>query len=77
MIIKFDVSTIFEICESIVIGFSVLISIFDDVFFITLIGLLFFTALLFNLDSHKTVSIHLFMVRNSIEQKEVKKKEKE
>ena len=65
VIIKFDVSTIFEICESIAIGISVLISIFDGVFFITLIGLLFFTALLFNLDSHKTVSIHLFVICSS------------
>ena len=61
-IINFDVSTIFEICESIAIGISVLITTFDGVFFIILIGLLFFDTLLFNFDSHKTVSIHLWDV---------------
>ena len=59
-IINFDVSTIFEICESIAIGISVLIPIFDGVFFIILIVLLFFATLLFNFDLHNTVSIHLW-----------------
>ena len=59
-IINFDVSTIFEISESIAIGISVLIPIFDGVFFIILIVLLFFATLLFNFDLHNTVSIHLW-----------------